>query len=81
MADSRAACASYGKFVSIPQLRVCEASVLQNRQRASRGFENFSVQPGNQHSGLSARLALSVTRLRDDPDPWRRVEFAVYLTL
>lgn len=47
------------EIVSIPQLRVCEASVLQNRQRASRGFENFSVQPGNQHSGLSARLALT----------------------
>ncbi|MFB0937171.1 MAG: HIRAN domain-containing protein [Propionivibrio sp.] len=22
-----------------------------------------------------------ITRMRDDPDPWRRVEFAVYLTL
>lgn len=27
------------------------------------------------------RLEARVTRLRDDPDPWRRVEFAVYLTL
>jgi hypothetical protein len=26
-------------------------------------------------------LEARVTRLRDDPDPWRRVEFAVYLTL
>ena len=27
------------------------------------------------------KLEARVTRLRDDPDPWRRVEFAVYLTL
>lgn len=27
------------------------------------------------------RLDAKVTRLRDDPDPWRRVEFAVYLIL
>jgi len=27
------------------------------------------------------RLDARVTRLRDDPDPWRRVEFAVYLML
>ena len=26
-------------------------------------------------------LDARVTRLRDDPDPWRRVEFAVYLNL
>ena len=26
-------------------------------------------------------LEARVTRMRDDPDPWRRVEFAVYLTL
>ncbi len=26
-------------------------------------------------------LEARVTRLRDDPDPWRRVEFAVYLNL
>lgn len=26
-------------------------------------------------------LDARVTRLRDDPDPWRRVEFAVYLSL
>ena len=26
-------------------------------------------------------LETRVTRMRDDPDPWRRVEFAVYLTL
>ena len=26
------------------------------------------------------KLEARVTRLRDDPDPWRRVEFAVYLT-
>ena len=27
------------------------------------------------------KLEARVTRLRNDPDPWRRVEFAVYLTL
>ena len=27
------------------------------------------------------KLEARVTRLRDDPDPWRRVEFAVHLTL
>jgi hypothetical protein len=27
------------------------------------------------------KLEARVTRLHDDPDPWRRVEFAVYLTL
>lgn len=27
------------------------------------------------------RLDARVTRLRDDPDPWRRVEFAIYLIL
>ena len=27
------------------------------------------------------KLEARVTRMRDDPDPWRRVEFAVYLTL
>ena len=27
------------------------------------------------------KLEARVTHLRDDPDPWRRVEFAVYLTL
>ena len=26
-------------------------------------------------------LEARVTRMRDDPDPWQRVEFAVYLTL
>ena len=27
------------------------------------------------------KLEARVTRLRDDPDPWQRVEFAVYLSL
>lgn len=27
------------------------------------------------------KLEARITRLRDDPDPWRRVEFAVYLAL
>ena len=27
------------------------------------------------------KLEAHVIRMRDDPDPWRRVEFAVYLTL